>query len=344
MATLLTNQTAVARTPSFLSASASNVTLNTSEFLFYSNNPETLDNADLADNGKYLNLASVNGNGQIYIWHANGTGQTIKHCVLVYNPNSYAVKINVTNYGLTKDNTWKPDAEAWEDYYNGQNTSVTIAAGGYGNLFLSSVPNGYNFGVVARVNIVRSGTNTSAGVTLYDLAYVSNSGGATAFAAAESRADTLRTRGKGAGYYAAITFPVAAPTDTNGVGCSIAASGDSFLGADCSYIIDGCNDENTSGRLEGAYGQQFNITIPIKNTTGSARKFKIYIGSRGDHSFPFVNFAGGIAKYLTPSEAMTYVDVIETDTIANGSTVNVNFSTVVTALASTPYFIGVRIA
>lgn len=341
MASLLKSQTAVSRTPARLTASASNVTLNKSEFLFYSNNPETLDSADLADNGKYLNMASVSGNGQVYIWHANKTGQTIKHCVLVYNPNSYAVRINVTNYGLTNtSNTGASDAVAWEKYYNGQSTSLTVAAGGYGNLFLSSVPNNYNFGVVARLNIVKSGTSTAAGVTLYDLAYVSNSSGATGFATAESYAATKRTRGKGAGYYTVITFPTVSPTNADGVGYTIAASNDSFSGADCSVITDGSGQ--ASGVLEGAYGQQYNITIPIKNTTGSACKFRIYIGSRGGYAFPFVNFAGGIAKYTSAISSMQYVDVIETDTIASGSTASINFSTVVTAMAATPYFIGVR--
>lgn len=341
MATLLTDQSAVARTPNRLTASSSNAVINTSEFLFYSNNPETLDSSDLADNGRYLNMANVTGNGQIYIWHANQTGQTIKHCILIYNPNNYAVTVTATNYGLTNtSNTGASDAEAWEDYYNGQSTSVTVAAGSYGNLFLSTVYNNRNFGIVARVKIVKNGTTTASSVTLYDLAYTTNSGGAQSIATAESYSDTKRPRGKGNGYYTALTFPVVTPTDTNGVGYTFGSSTDSFSGADIVYITDGSGQ--ASGLLEGAYGQQFYITIPIKNTTNTARKFRIYIGSRGGYAFPFVNFAGSIAKYTSRIASMNYVDIIETDTIASGNTVNISFSTVITAMASAPYFVGIR--
>ena len=37
-----------------------------------------------------------------------------------------------------------------------------------------------------------------------------------------------------------------------------------------------------------------------------------------------------------------YVDVIETDTIASGSTELVTLSTVITAMSDAPFFIGVR--
>lgn len=340
MASLLRNQTGVSRTPTILTASSSNVYINQNEYLFYSNSPETLDANDMADNTKFLNKVSVSGNGQVYTWHANGTGRTINNCILIYNPNNYDVTLQVTNYGLTNDSTKSlPDANAWEKYYNGQNTSVTVAAGGYGNLFLRSIASGNHFGIVARINIVKKGTTNSASVVLYDLAYFSNSGNAQYFATADP-ADTKRARGKGNGFYVTIDLPTVAPTNTNGVGYSIAAASDAFGGVDCAYITDPSG--STSGRFQGAYGQQFQITIPIKNNTGTARKFRIYIGSRGGDAFPFVYFAKGIVKYNDRMTYYVYKDVIETDVIPNGSTIPVTFSTVVTAMAATPYFIGVR--
>lgn len=349
MAVLLQNQAKQIRTPQVLTASTSNVYLNKSEYLFYSNSPEMLDSTDMADNGKFLNRASVSGNGQIYTWHANGTGRTINSCILIYNPNAYAVTLKVTNYGLTNDSTQsQPDVIAWEKYYNGQSTSVTVAAGGYGNLFLRTIANGNHFGTVARVNIVKQGTATAAAVTLFDLAYFSNSGNAQSFATPDA-ATTKRTRGKGAGFYTTITLPTLSPTNTDGIGCSFGSKkigtlantyDDSFYGADCSVIEDPSG--MTSGPLQGAYGQQFQMTIPIKNTTSIARKFRVFIGSRGGVAFPFVNFAGSYAKYTNRIENKYYVDVIETDTIASGSTELVTLSTVITAMSDAPFFIGVR--
>ena len=85
-----------------------------------------------------------------------------------------------------------------------------------------------------------------------------------------------------------------------------------------------------------------NITIPIKNVTGSAREFRIFIGSIGGDSYPFVNYAGGIVKYTEAAEYDNYRDVIETDSIANNATTSVQFSTVITSLAAAPYIIGVH--
>lgn len=340
MPTLLTNQSPVERSPQIITSGSGTASLNTSEFFFYSNSPETLLNSALADNGKFLNKVSVSGAGQIYTWHQNRTGATINNCILIHNPNPYAVKVSVTNYGLTNtSNTGLPDAYAWESYYNGQSTSCTVPASGYGNLFLSSVPAGRNFAIVARVNITKSGTSTVASVTMYDLAYITNSGNATAFAAADP-STTLRARGKGAGFYATLNFPVVAPTVGTPKGYKFAATSGFFSGAECSNIIDPSG--STSGPLEGGVGQQFFVTIPVKNTTGSARKFRIFIGSNGGYSYPFVNFLGETAKYTNGAEDHNYFDVIETDMIANGATATIQFSTVVTALASTPYFVGVR--
>lgn len=343
MSTLLTSQSAVSRSLTPLtpgSGISGTASLNTSEFFFYSNSPETLDTSDMADSGKFLNRVDVTGNGQIYTWHHNNVGKTIKACILIYNFNSFPVKVSVTNYGVTNtSNTGLPDVAAWQDYYKGKSTSITVAAGGYGNLFLTSIPNGNNYGFVARVSVTNSNTSAAATVTMFDLAYITDSSSASAFATADP-ASTKRRRGLGKGFYATLKFPTLSPTNTNGCGITIASDTDFFSGADCSDIVDPSGA--VSGYLAGAYGQQFSVTIPIKNTTGTARKFRIFIGSRGGNSFPFVSFGSGIASYTTAAAAFTYRDVIETDTIANGASASVTFSTVVTALASTPYLIGAR--
>lgn len=342
MAIILRNQPQVARTGISYPTTGGSVYLNPNEFFFYSNNPEKIQTKDLADSGKFLNRVSVGGIGQVYTWHANGCGRTIKSCILIYNPNSYEVKVNVTHYGLTNtSNTGLPDAAAWKSYYNGGSTSITVPANGYGNLFLRNIGSNYNFGVVARVNIVNSRTSAPATVTMFDLAYESKSDSATAFATAESMS-TMRRRGKGVGFYATVNFPTISPTNTSGIGFKIATSTDFFSGNDCSYITDPSNE--ASGLLEGAYGQQFYVTMSICNTTGVTRKFRIFIGSNGGNCFPFVNLGDEIVCYTTCNRERKnfYTDVIETGSIAPGKTESVSFSSVVTAMAATPYVIGAR--
>lgn len=334
---LLTNQSPVSRSRSFGSGSPS-VTIDTSKFFFYSNSPETLGTEDLADNGKYLNIASVNGTGQIYTWHRNGTGTTMKNCILVYNPNSYAVKVTVETYALTNYSYVGPDSAAWETYFREtQSTSITVAARGYGNLFLRNIAAGYTFGIIARVKITNVSTGANAGVTLYDLAYISNSGGGTSLA--EKEGDT-KARGKGAGYVVNITFPTMSPDAGGYYGYILGKTTDSMSGADCVPITD--PETGVATLLAGAYGEVLKIRIPIKNSTGAARKFRIYIGSIGGAACPFAYYGGAFARYSSTNAAGTYIDVIETDTIANGSTSIIEFTTVVTAVASTPYIIGVR--
>ncbi len=340
MATLLTGQTGVSRSPQILTSGGS-AGLNTNEFFFYSNSPETLDSTDLADAGCFLNkVTNLQGTGQIYTWHENGVGSTIKNCILVYNPNNYDIKINITNQGLTLNNNWGSDADAWASYYSGTSSSLTVSSNSYGNLFLRDIPNGYCFGIVARITVVKNGTTTPAPVTLWDLVYTSNSGGGSAFATADPTS-TLRARGKGAGFYTTVTCPSITPLDTNGIGITLGASSDTFLGNDCSTITDPSG--STSGKLQGAYGQQFSVTVPIKNSSSTSKTYRIFIGSIGGGSYPFVNYAGTTVKYTSKVTAFKFVDVLEQVVPAN-TTTNVTFSMVITAMASTPYVVGVRTA
>ena len=82
MAIILRNQTQVARTGISYPTTGGSVYLNPNEFFFYSNNQEKIQTKDLADSGKFLNRVSVGGTGQVYTWHANGCGRTIKSCIL----------------------------------------------------------------------------------------------------------------------------------------------------------------------------------------------------------------------------------------------------------------------
>ena len=194
------------------------------------------------------------------------------------------------------------------------------------------------FGIVAAFKVRNSNTGASATVTMFDLGYTLISSGADSFAPEDG---SNRRRGLGSGYIATLRFPTLEPTATYIPGVKIGDSdSDFFSGADCSYIS---NPSGKSGRLGGGYGQIFNISVPIKNTTSSARKFRIFIGSNGGNSYPFVLYGNSIASYTASAPHHQYVDVIETDYIASNATTTVTFQTVITALASAPYVIGARI-
>lgn len=340
MANLIKNSTAVSRTPIFLPKGSSNTYRNTNEFFFYSNSPEEIDTNSLADNGKWLNKVDVSGNGQIYTWHVNGLSSAINSSILVYNPNSYSITISVTNYGTTLSpaGVTISDSEAWENYINGQSKSLTIAAGGFGTLFLlQNIPSSSVYGVVARASIIKTGTSTASTATLYDIAYISNSGGATSCATYVSG----KSRGYGDGYFQTINFgTVEMNSSTEQKAYKIAASEGVFSGSECSTITDPSRSYATE-YLAGGYGQMFSISLPIKNNTSATRSFKVFIGSLGRFAFPFVYMENDIAKYEYIS-GFSYVDIIQTDTIAPGATTTPKFTLVIPAVSSTPYVIGVR--
>jgi hypothetical protein len=190
------------------------------------------------------------------------------------------------------------------------------------------------------LSITNNSTGAAAKVGLYDLAYISNSGGATGFATAASQG----MRGTGNGYYTTLSFATISPAaNSDGIGYKIAATSDVFSGSDCATITG--TGGAPSGKLEGAFGQQIIVGLPIKNQTGSARSFRIYIGTLANpgYSFAFASI-GGQSIYYTDYNANSnkYRDVIDTGSIANGSTLTVNFTTAVTSVSSTPYVVGAR--
>jgi hypothetical protein len=237
-------------------------------WFFYSNNPETVQASHLADSGRYLNRVYVTGEGQLYTWHANGTGSTIKNCILIHNPDpNNSIKVTATNYGLTHSVGYtSPDTNAWLDFWGSSMANpitVTVGPNGYGNIFLRDISsNAASFGIIARLKITDLSGNPKSAY-LYDLAYISNSGGAHSIASTDG---TQRRRGvANTGYWAEINFAALAPTNEHGLYYLLAAPGDTFNGTDMPYIND--PGGTVSGPLEGNYGQQIQITLPIRNSS-----------------------------------------------------------------------------
>lgn len=349
MANLIKNSTAESRTPIFLPKGSSNTYRNTNEFFFYSNNPETVLYSHTADQGKWLNKATVTGVGQVYTWHLNNVVQnynnkTITAGILIYNPNSFAIEINVSNYGLTslEFSSIFSDSNAWKDYINGNSLpdKITIEKYGYSNLFMRNIPYDYVYGIIAKLTITNKETMAAASATLFDIAYISNSGGATS-CAPNTDSKNKRRRGHGDGFFQTVEFePIIFSSDTREKSYSIAGVEDTiFAGADCSYIID--DSGVVSGYLYGGYGQIFSVKLSIINNLSTAKNFKVFIGSHGGKTMPFVYMGSDLANYNTRfAEAGQYTDVIETGLVAPNTKIDLEFSTVVPAASGAPLVIG----
>ena len=336
MASLVTNSSAVARSPIWVPKGNSTVNFN-GGFLFFSDCPEPVTDADLADSGKWLNRATVNGNGMVYLWHSNDTGHMIHHGLWIYNPNSFPITVSSTNCGKTNA-FGGSDSDAWASYFSGgPNESVTIGANAYGVLFNREIDK-INFGLIARIT-VKTSSGAAASAVLYDLAWTSNTSGAVA--CAKPNGDEFR-RGLGSSYYNTYNFDVLAPTTTDGQAYRIAGSGSDIFGtADLVYITD--ESGQRTGYLAGNYGQQLDMTMKVKNTFSTTKNFRIFMGTNvgGASFFPLVNMAGVTQRYDWISGG-SYVDMIDTGPIAPGATVPVSFFTVVPAVSSTPFVIGAR--
>ena len=342
MATLIHNSTPTSRTPTFKTTGCSTYR-NTTEHFFYSNNPEELAYAHTADSGKWLCRETVSGTVQLYTWHhnkvsVNGVNKSINSTILIYNPNSFAVDITISNQGVTSmsyNTTGFSDYNAWENYVNSSSAVITVQSGQYYNIFNRQIPYNYVFGVVAKIQTKRSGTSTVAGVTLFDIAYVSNSAGATACAAST---DPLRRRGNGNGFYQTLQFGTLEFANSTPQAYKFAASLEGvFGGDDCSYISD--ESGQASGLLEGGFGQIFVVRLPIKNNFSTSKTFKIFLGSIGGSSFPFAYLGNDLAKY-GQTDALKYIDIVNLGSIGAGETLTEPFSIVIPASSATPYIIG----
>jgi hypothetical protein len=318
-------------TPKYIMADTSKVNQG-NEFLFYSNNPEAFDINALADRGCWLNKTTVTGSGQVYIWHRNNSGAAINSCLMIYNPNDFAIKITSKNYGTTNAKS-SSDSSAWLSYFK-TSTSITKTVEPHtnGSMFFQFIPCGNSFGVVASMNITNP-SGTSASAVLYDLAYINN------YSAADTFALTVggEKRGLGDSYKTTYNFPAISPTDKAGFAYQISSFDDSFNGGDLTAIVDKAGD--LPERLTGSYGQLLTINLPIHNSGTVDKNYYIFIGSNGGTSFPLIKLNETYARYDWIKSG-NFVDIINTGIIPADTTRIVEFTLVIPALSSTPYVIG----
>lgn len=312
-------------------------------FVFVSDNPEKVTPEDLADSGKWLVREYVFGSGFVYSWHQNGCGYPINHALSIYNPNPFPIRVSSPNNGTTNSNGG-PDSTGWLSYFSGStSTSVVIDGNSYKTLFNQYIPAGNNFGYLGQVSITNSNDGSAARALFYDIAWRTNSSGATSFASIKS--PTMR-RGVGPTYYNTMYFQTMTPT-TNGVGYRICGSQEYpgvFGTEDLPYITDPSGA--VSGLLAGGYGQQYAINMTIKNATSVSRKFHIFIGRPGPYNtnvslHTFVNFKG-VSLSRDWLAAGVYKDVISTNTLAPGASEDVSFFMVVPGMSATPVILGAR--
>lgn len=307
-------------------------------WFFYSNSPEEVAVADTADGGAWLNRVDVNGSGQLYVWHANTTGASVVGHILIYNPNSFPITVSSSNYGLT-NGKWN-DIGGWFKFWAGTSKTVTVAAGGWGSIFAQTVANGSPWGIVARLSI-KDASGRDASATLFDIAYTSpaKSGNASRFAIADPTTSMRRRGYANTGYWNQLNLNTIT-LSTAPQAFKIAASGDSFQGQDLVYITDPSGQ--VSGLLEGAYGVQHYLVIPVRNPYTTSKRVRIFAGNHNTTNVMVAMYgyggAGGCSLNLNPGE---YIDILD-DTIPAGATVTYSFQYVVPAGSSAAVTLGVR--
>ncbi|MCP1311357.1 hypothetical protein [Paenibacillus tyrfis] len=301
-------------------------------FLFYSNNPESVTPPAIADSGCWLNRQQVSGNGQIYTWHQNDTGNSITSAITIYNPNNFTINVNSSNWGQTSQKD-ASDSNAWINYLNEYSPiSITIGSYGYGTIFNFKVAPGHNFGVVARINIT-STLGYAADAVIFDLAYQYDSSATSKFA--ELIGD--KECGLGYGYYNILDFGTIDGDSSIGRYHRFGYYGDDSGGNDLVTISGG----NSHGKIECSYGQQLVVRLSIRNPYSYRRTFRVSLGSRGGAVIPVVNGYGGIGSKGWVS-AYNAVDLIEID-IDSGSTEPVEFTLMICAISAAPLYLGARV-
>src|SRR5665647_1477321 len=228
-------------------------------FLFYSNNPESVKDRDLADNGCWLNRANPVGMGQVYVWHNNATGKTIESELYVLNPSeSNDIIIKSNQYGLT-NGVGVNDVAAWDSFLESNQTSISVLVkpGQSVELFKQTVTPNNNFGIVAAVNITDTKGNPAEAV-FEDLVYYKDN---LATGYAQLDGITNGCRGEGSSYQNKLTFDPITMNGHNYFTYKISSGNDSLHGTDLVKITDYGNSKETL--LEGSYGVVMTITFPI---------------------------------------------------------------------------------
>lgn len=345
MATVILNGAENQFTPTEASKGTSSV-MKAGGYVFFSDNPESVESQDLADSGKWLLRDTVTGSGFVYSWHQNNCGYPIQHALSVYNPNSYAIRVTSANFGTSNVGSGSSDSEAWEHYFKGINyDSKVINPNSYGTLFhRSSIAHSNNFGFLGQLNVTNSSSGAAASAVLYDIAWRTNSSGATANALPKA---PEQRRGKGPTYYNTFYLQTIAPTTSNGIAYRILGSPQHpgiFGTDDLVYITDPTGLR--SGYSMGGFGQHHAVNMTIRNNTNTSRKFHIYIGRPGPPTENFslhvcVHFAGTTVRrdWLTAGK---FKDVIATNTLAPGAQEDVSFFMAVPGMSSTPVLLGAR--
>lgn len=309
-------------------------------FIFYCDRPEPVMIEDLTDSGKWLNKAEVTGIGQVYVWHHNKTGKSIKSCLLIHNPNGFPITIDVKRAGLTQHKEG-PDTKAWVDYFKGCNSKkIEIEPNSYNNVFLRTINSNEIFGSIAELEITKKGTSEHAKVNLYDIAFLDDrkSGNAKAYATSDAK----HLRGVGNSYITSL-MPATIEISGNPKILEIGNTKSSFGKKELIDIIDNSNYSNE--KLLGCFGQQIDVSLIAKNSSASAGCFKIFMGSKGGPSHPVFKLSDGTTDYrnwVGTDQIQRAADLIEIGIINSGESKLINFSVAVSGMGSAPFVIGVR--
>lgn len=157
--------------------------------LIYSNQPESITDNHIADNGtaKYLYRDSSVTRARVMIHHANTTSSPVNFLIRLKNTQSYPVDIYISSKGSVSDQDPRvASGEAWRQWYAGTGSQygynsgdwyvATVAAGStYDLTSITNVPNSpYAHCAAAIVDFVAASGGIAVPVEITVLAYKTN--------------------------------------------------------------------------------------------------------------------------------------------------------------------------
>ncbi|MCL2547740.1 MAG: hypothetical protein FWE76_01080 [Symbiobacteriaceae bacterium] len=331
--------------------------------MIISNNPEVVTTDSLADNGFFLNRNTIKGRIRYYSWHSNGLHEAINHTITVHNPHAY--KSICVSGCLSISHQYDggicngSDFYAWRDYFTGMATpfQFIVPAGGYQPLFNTEGIN-YSkaFGAIIEITISYSSNILDEAVgIIWDVAYQNHSDQGVTFATPVGN----MARGKCDSCIIDMRAKIDV-VDSTKVHCLLfGAPNDlgqiynSFNDGDLITFIDEAPSSPVDLRAKGKDGKCKNagnfgalmlVGIALTNRTGTEGSFRISLGSHAGWSFPLVKSSSGSIVGYNESwiDSFHHVDVIDIGKIANDKTEFIDFFTVVPAMASAVYAVGIR--
>lgn len=278
-------------------ATSLNFTREGNQTLIYCNSPESFRPEHLGDNGRCLNQVTVTTtNAQVYASYeknpSSSFGGTVKFGIQIYNPNSNSITITKRNNGFNSSNGYDVQGLTYERFFaNDPSTRYSIAPAGSTWIMEETVS--YRFFEA----LCRFETTGTCIVTVYVFVNKYNiDGNAIPCDLVYVGSDVPVYSGSGDSYFLSTDITL------NSANCFASMNNSYYYWlCDCNTYnanemtaIDLCQGgsaycTNSGFNNLGNYGMQYYFSMRLNNNSSGKRvKFRAYVGSNPDSSFPLI--------------------------------------------------------